>query len=133
MQLLSADDEFVLKTLQEVPGCLGKLEYLNGLRDERGQLGHWGLEKIHGARKAKAALEKAYQRVLGKMLQTPMRELWNEYLDGCEEIGEQPHARIRRIQKSIVEHMPDEMGPAQQAHINLVLDVLCLLAEKEQR
>lgn len=132
MKLLSADDEFVLNTLQEVPGCLGKLEYLNGLREEDGQLKHWGLEKIHGISKARATLEKAYLSALQKLLATPMRELWSECLQNCEKTGENANVRVRTIHICITDHIPSKIGPAQRAHIMLVLDVLCLLAQKEQ-
>jgi hypothetical protein len=131
MKLLSPNDEFVLNTLNEVPGCLGKLEYLNGLRDEQSQIRHWGLEKIHGAEKAKMALENAYLILLRKMLETPLRELWNEIQQGCEKSGEKTGTKLQTIQLHITEHIPSAMGPAQRAHIKLVLDVLCLLADKE--
>lgn|GEM_PF-3550139 len=131
MKLLSANDEFVLNTLNEVPGCLGKLEYLNGLRDEHDQFRHWGLEKIYGIRKASAALDNAYLLLLRKMLETPMRELWNEIQQGCEVSGEKTGAKVQAIQSQITDHIPIVMGISQRSHIKLVLDVLCLLAEKE--
>src|SRR5579872_1139690 len=133
MHHLSVEDEFVLKTLKKIPGRLGKLEYLNGLRDKDGDLRHWGLEKIHGVEQSRKALHTAYLKMLHEMLITPLREMWEEMIEICEANDKAPMEKTFVLRKAVLQSMPSELGKAQRAHLTLILDVLCSLAERESK
>ena len=48
--------EDLLLSLSAIPGALGKLAYLAGLREDGGYR-HWGLARVHGSDKAEQALK----------------------------------------------------------------------------
>jgi len=61
MTLKSAFEDLSRTTLRAVFGCLGKLEYLAGLRAHEGDYEHWGFGKVYGQATANKALGTAHQ------------------------------------------------------------------------
>jgi len=126
------DEDTVLNTLQGVPGCLGKLEYINSLRDESGTVRHWGLEKIHGAERTCAEFEAAYERTLIELIKTPVQELWKELVESCGVNERSPQTFVLEFRNKILQHIPAGFGEAQRRHVRQVLDVVFALAENSR-
>jgi len=129
MAINYSGEDFVLNTLQGVNGCLGKLEYLNSLRDENGTIHHWGLEKIYGAERTGAEFESAYGHSLNQLLRTPYQVLWKEFMESCTEKERAPQTFLHEFRENIFKHMPKEFDEAQNLHVRQVLDVVSALAD----
>jgi len=61
MTLKSAFEDLSLTTLEAVSGYLRKLEYLAGLREDKGEYSHWGFRKVHGETSARKAFNTAHR------------------------------------------------------------------------
>jgi len=66
--------EDLLLSLSAIPGALGKLTYLAGLRSEESYQ-HWGLARVHGSDKAEQAMRSAHEAIFLHVLRTPLKEL----------------------------------------------------------
>jgi hypothetical protein len=75
MVLLSALEDFVVKTLGALSGPLSRLAYIGSLRRSGGQYEHWGLERAYGDTAAAAAISDAHTQVWLQVLRTPLRKL----------------------------------------------------------
>jgi len=75
MTLISALEDLQETTLRAIAGCLRKLEYVAGLRNQAGTYTHWGLVRIHGEGTAEKALTQAHRALLSQVLSTPLRNL----------------------------------------------------------
>lgn len=78
MTLLSAYEDFMTRTLGALNGTWAKLVFVTGLRGEKDRYEHWGLERTHGPKAAKAAIVKAHSDVFQQILETPIPELQRE-------------------------------------------------------
>jgi len=77
MVLLSAFEDFVVRTLGIFSGPLSQLTYLGSLRCN-GQYQHWGLARAYGDAAAGAAISEAHTQVWLEVLRTPLRKLVGE-------------------------------------------------------
>ena len=75
MTLLSASDDFQLRTLAVFQGPLEKLAYLARLRNASGEYCHWGMSRIYGEQAAAAALAEVHSQVWFEILRTPIPTL----------------------------------------------------------
>src|SRR4051812_43293513 len=71
-------DDFSGTTLNAVPGTLGKLKYVAGLRQHGGNYFHWGMARRHGETPANMAIAEAHTTVFSSILKTPLQTLWEE-------------------------------------------------------
>jgi len=79
MTLFSAYEDFARRTLGALDGTWEKLVFVASLRGEKDRYEHWGLERSHGPKAAKAAIAKAHGEIFQKVLETPIPELQNEF------------------------------------------------------
>lgn len=73
--LTSAVEDFEGRTLNAVPGLLGKLRYVALLHNNRGTYSHWGLEKVYGSGSAEKAIRSSHGALIARILKTPLRDL----------------------------------------------------------
>jgi len=132
MHPVSASDDFVTTTLEGVPGALAKLVYLSGLRDESGEIQHWGLEKIHGRERAREALKSAYYKLMREFLAMPLPEIWHEVEEYCRENGRREDDYMQELRDIVPIRERTQFSDAQFGHFNLILDELSALAEAAQ-
>lgn len=126
--LTSPFDDFTQHTLSAVPGSLGKLQYVVGLRQGNGEYFHWGMARSYGETGASLAIARAHTDLFLEILRTPVRDLWEEVrtlsLDQQTELREfMLHLRSRG--DSLI---PAELQGGSRRHFNSILLALCSLA-----
>jgi hypothetical protein len=127
MPLLSALDDLLVNTLSAIPGLLGRLEYLSGLRSGNGY-GHWGLIRVHGERAAQQALTDAHELVLSEVLRTPLRRLVEDVETACVGSDRPPSAYLQELCQKYPSLLPQEVGGGSTRHFSSVLHALSALA-----
>ena len=127
MPLRSALDDLLVNTLSVIPGLLGRLEYLSGLRSGIGY-GHWGLSRVHGERAAQQALAGAHELVLSEVLRTPLRRLAEDVETACVGSDRPPSDYLQELYRKHSSLLPQEAGGGSSRHFSSVLHALSALA-----
>lgn len=131
MSLFSAFDDFLQTSVQAVPGTLGKLSYVSGLRrGESGEYVHWGLSRVHGDREAQQAMAEVHRLVFSEVLSTPLRRLLDDTVQHSEP-GETSRY-LDELQERCHNMMPANPGAGSASHFSSVLQALLLLARARQ-
>lgn len=121
MTLLSAQEDFVVRTLGALQGCWARLIYAAQLRDENGRYSHWGLDRTYGGDKAQATIQQAHKDVFRKVLRQPIKELAHESVDSASAVA---------IGEKLI---PQGAGRAAELHFNAVLFALVQLHNAKHR
>lgn len=116
MVLLSAIEDFVLRTLARLPARMDRLEYMAGLRNGE-EYEHWGMTRIHGPKASRQALSNAHTDATLEILRTPIRNL-------SEELEGSPPERAENWQASKDRLIPADLGGGSKTHVNSVLVAL---------
>jgi hypothetical protein len=86
-------DDLWRATLEQVPSLLGRLYYVTSLRDENsGRYRHHGLESVHGAEAADAAIRASHLHTFHRWIRLPLslkKQDLDAYLAALEEPVEQ--------------------------------------------
>ena len=128
MILFSAAEDFQETTLKAIAGALRKLEYVSGLRDEQGRCTHWGLARVYGEAASQRALAEAHDRVLSRILSTPLRNLERDLQESSEHAGVSEEEYLRRLSGNRIQLLPPAPGAGSERHLNSLLHALsCLL------
>jgi hypothetical protein len=124
----SAVDDFSRLTLGAIPGTLGKLLYVAGLRQTNGAYYHWGLTRTHGEKTADLAIGEAHSHLFSSLLRTPIRNLWQE----AGSLAEEQNTEVRVYVDCLIQKgdllIPVELHGGGRHHFNSVLLALCCLA-----
>jgi hypothetical protein len=132
MNLFSAYDDFVNRTLHAVPGWLGKLDYVAGLRQKDGVYLHWGLTRVHGPNVVQQAATQAHQDVIAHIVRTPMRDMLKDAGDS----GREKQLSVARYLDSLVQKgddlLPARLSAGPARHFNSVLQALSALARRQE-
>ena len=121
MTLLSAYEDFVVRTLASLPGVLGKLVYLGSLRNHAGDYCHWGMSRTFGQSRTAEALAQAHTEAWLEALRTPSPALFAETQD--LEMGSETWRGQRE------KLTPPEVGGGTKRHLNSILLALSLLSQ----
>lgn len=131
--ILSPAEDFSGRTLAAVPGVLGKLEYVSGLRSDSGTYSHWGLSRSYGQATANETVAGAHADIFIEILRTPLSLLREEVQRQAEERG----VDAREYAASLVEHgerlIPLSLHGGSQRHFSSVLRSLSALANAPGR
>jgi hypothetical protein len=119
MKFRSAKQDLRETTLAALPGTPARLEYLAGLRGERGYE-HWGLAKAYGREAANAALAEAHGELTAALLRLPLARIFDAA--EREEVFERPAREL----------LPPRADALQAAHFNLVWDALGAVARRRR-
>lgn len=125
MRLKSALEDFEANTLVAVPGLLGRLSYVAGLRDGNGTYEHWGLAKVYGDEAATCAIRASHRELLSKALKKPLAVLLNDVPAPCSK----GHLTEEEFLASLSDCPPKPVSPAARAHLRAVLSALSALVE----
>ena len=128
MSLFSAFDDFWQTSVQAVPGTLGKLDYISGLRTgTAGEYVHWGLARVHGDREAQQAIAEVHRLVFSEVLSTPLGRL----LEDAAQYGRpgEMTAYLDELQLRCEAMLPLNPGMASAQHFSSVLEALLYLAQ----
>ena len=127
MNLLTAKDDFQLRTLAALNGAIPRLHYVAALRDAEGRYRHWGLARTYGEETAHDTVQQAHRGAFAEVLRTPVRKLYGE-------IVRWDVAGVTGLEKLLVEllHSPSRLLPepapaAGVSHLNSVLVSLLAL------
>jgi len=124
MTLKSAFEDLSQTTLEAISNCLGRLEYLGGLRKSRGDYSHWGFSKVHGELPAKKALREAHRSAVSEVLTTPLRRLLEDVEVSSEKSGIDPEQYLDGLMRKEEELLPKDPGAGSARHLSSVLHAL---------
>jgi len=127
MTLHSALEDLQETTLRAFIGCLNKLEYISGLRDEAGSYEHWGFTRVYGDLAAKRALRRTHRSLLSKILAMPIRMLVEDAKQSSEVAGIPADTYIDRLAATSPNLLPDGPGAGSARHLSSVLHALSSL------
>jgi hypothetical protein len=131
MKFYSPEEDIVVNTLAAIPSCIEKLNFLLNIREENGEFSHWGLERVHGKQRARAAISEAYRSVLREVLIKPVRDLWDEVGLLCADVeGQSRIEYFRRLSEAA--YVPQLKLQPDELHLHFTLAAL-LLAAQDQR
>jgi hypothetical protein len=127
MTLISALEDLQETTLRAIAGCLRKLEYVAGLRNQAGTYTHWGLVRIHGEGTAEKALTQAHRALLSEVLSTPLRNLEQDAKQSSELAGVPAKLYLERLSGGSARLLPPSPGAGSERHLSSVLHALASL------
>jgi|SRR5580698_3169346 hypothetical protein len=127
MTLISALEDLQETTLRAIAGCLRKLEYVGGLRNQEGTYTHWGLVRVHGERTAEKALAEAHRELLSEVLSTPLRNLEQDAAESSELAGVPAKLYLERLTGRSSQLLPTNPGAGSARHLSSVLHALSSL------
>lgn len=132
MTLKSAFEDLSRTTLRAVFGCLGKLEYLAGLRAHEGDYEHWGFGKVYGQATANKALGTAHQEAISEVLSTPLGKLLADVENSSQTAGVELQTYLQKMAGRGETLLPERPGPGTARHLSSVLHALLALARRRE-
>jgi hypothetical protein len=127
MTLKSVREDFRGRTLSAISGCLGKLAYLAGLRQNEGAYSHWGLSRVHGEESAQRALREAHKTVLSTVLRMPLSQLRSDVERSCQPQQVTEEKFLEQLQEHETALLPPQPGAGARRHFSSVLHALSAL------
>jgi hypothetical protein len=132
MRLKSALEDFEANTLGAVPGLLGRLSYVGGLRDGKGtgtgRYEHWGLARVYGDDAAQSAIRASHRVLLSEVLKKPLAVLLKDVPASCAN----EHLTESEFLAALAQSSPKPLSPAARAHLGSVLSALSALVENRE-
>jgi hypothetical protein len=128
MTLYSPMEDFMQRTVSQVPGMWPKLEYMASLRAEEGGYEHWGLARMFGHAPAQKAIEQAHRGLVLQLLRTPLMALVDEARRAAERQGLPLNVYIQGLHSQGEHLLPVKLGGGSAKHFNSVLLALSALA-----
>jgi hypothetical protein len=132
MRLKSALEDFETNTLGAVPGLLGRLSYVGGLRDGKGtgtgRYEHWGLARVYGDDAAQTAIRASHRVLLSEVLKKPLAVLLKDVPASCAN----EHLTESEFLAALAQSSPKPLSPAARAHLGSVLSALLALVESRE-
>jgi hypothetical protein len=124
MMLLSAEDDFRMRTLAALPDALSRLAYVVELRN-RGRYDHWGMIRTHGDAAAQSAIASNHTDVFAEVLATPLEDI---------DTQERNHGdgTVQLLRERMMDAVPDDACGGHAAHLSFVLESLWLLQQAER-
>jgi len=129
--LISALEDLQQTTLHAITGCLRKLEYVGGLRNQEGTYTHWGLVRVHGERTAEKALAEAHRVLLSEVLSTPLRNLERDAARSSELAGMPAKLYLEQLSGGSSNLLPLSPGAGSERHLSSVLHALSSLLTRQ--
>jgi|tagenome__1003787_1003787.scaffolds.fasta_scaffold20182691_2 hypothetical protein len=126
--LKSPKDDFSETTLSAIPGSLGKLRYVAGLRQRNGSYFHWGLARSHGESNANVAIADAHSDVFTAILREPVSSLWGELRESASTLNANEADYVRQLLQCEEALIPADIRGGSRRHFNSVLLALSRLA-----
>ena len=129
MTLKSAYEDLRQRTLERIPGTLGRLRYVAGLRSSTGYA-HWGLERVHGTGAAQDAFEQVHKTLVRTVLRTRLNLLREDLGQSCEAERISPTSYASTLRGSLTQLLPAGCPKQTQLHLVSVLETLTTLAAR---
>ena len=126
MTLLAIKDDFIERTLAQVPGVLGKLRYVAELRAD-GRYVHWGLERIYGEEGMQRTVGEVHRNLFLQVLRTPLRQLLEDATRSAAAQNSDAQAYLQVILEDPRALVPPHLGGGSVGHFNSVVAALLSL------
>ena len=133
MTLKSALEDLSSTTLHAISGCLRRLEYVAGLRAEKGEYAHWGFNRVYGETTAKTALVAAHKEAVSEVLCTPLRELLEDVERSTGSSGIEAEHYLQTLAQKDTALLPSNPGAGSARHLKSVLHALLGLERLRDR
>lgn len=127
--LTSAAEDFEGRTLNAVPGLLGKLRYVALLHDNRGTYSHWGLEKVYGSGSAEKAIRSSHGALIARILKTPLRVLADDLQHSAAGAQITDFELLSSLERPVRNGLPVQRFNASEKHFRSVLHTLSALVQ----
>jgi len=123
MTLLAIKDDFVERSLANVPGILGRLCYVAELR-EGDKYVHWGLERTYGEEITQRTLSDLHRTLFLQALRTPLRRLLEDVNRGAAVNSEKVEDYLETLLRDPASLVPANLGGGSAAHFNSIVAAL---------
>jgi len=133
MTFKSALEDLSRSTLRAISGCLQKLEYLAGLRNQGDAYSHWGFGKVHGELAANKALNEAHKSAVSQVLSTPLSKLLIDVENTATAEGQDAEKYLERLSGKGKVLLPSNPGPGAARHLSSVLHALLGLEKRRDK
>lgn len=125
MRLLDGYEDFKLRTLARVPGCLGKALFMRGCRGSEGY-SHWGMLDAYGKVQGSKILRRIDREIHLEVLRRPMDELLNEMQVSPETLNPSSMSASESLDAAV-------LGAVGSKHLRFVCETLGSMAAYESR
>jgi hypothetical protein len=133
MTLHSALEDLHQTTLRAVAGCMRRLEYVSGLRNQQDSYAHWGLCRVYGDLPATKAIAETHRELVSQVLSTPIRKLMEDVDQSSRVAGLTPGSYVQQLSENVPGLLPSQPGAGSARHLNSVLRALsCLVKNRKQ-
>jgi hypothetical protein len=129
----SAFEDLSRTTLRAVYGCLGKLEYLAGLRAHEGDYTHWGFGKVYGQATANKTLRAAHREAVSTVLSTPLATLIEDVESSSKARGIDTASYLQKLASTKESLLPTDPGAGSARHLSSVLRALLSLVRNREK
>ena len=129
MVLLSAIEDFQVRTLRAVPGLLGKLRYVAFLCN-KGDF-HWGLQKLYGSVVAEKAIRDSQRALITQILRTPLADLADDLQNSAAAARVTNFELLTYLETTERNSLTAENFRASEKHFMSVLHTLSALAQNK--
>lgn len=133
MTFKSALEDLSRSTLRAISGCMQKLEYLAGLRNQGEAYSHWGFGKTHGELAANKALSEAHKSAVSQVLSTPLSKLLIDVENTAAAEGQDAEKYLERLSGKGKVLLPSNPGPGAARHLSSVLHALLGLEKRRDK
>ena len=124
MTLVSAYDDFRMRTLEALPGLWARLRYLAGLRTPDGAYRHWGMSRTYGPEATQKAAAAAHSDLFLQFLRTPLQQLAREFSDTTTSPEEPLDWKL---------FVPGDPGGGSEKHFNSIVSALQQLSSSPRK
>jgi hypothetical protein len=124
--LLAIKDDFLQRTLANIPGLLGKLDYVANLR-ENGRYAHWGLTRVYGEEGVQRAMAEVHRGLFLQVLRMPMRQLLEDIARSAGAQRTDVRQYLENVLRDPRSLVPSNLGGGSEAHFNSVVAALLSL------
>ena len=133
MTLHSALEDLHQTTLRAVAGCMRRLEYVSGLRNQQDSYAHWGLCRVYGDLPATKAIAETHRELVSQVLSTPIRKLMEDVDQSSRVAGLTPGSYVQQLSENVPGLLPSQPGAGSARHLNSVLRALsCLVKNRTE-
>lgn len=127
MTLKSAYEDLRQRTVERIPGTLGRLKYVAELRSSTGGYAHWGLERVHGPEAAQDAFREVHKTLVRTVLRTRLSALREDLGQSSSGEGISPTSYASILNGSLTQLLPSGCPKQTQLHLFSVLETLAIL------
>jgi hypothetical protein len=124
--LLAIKDDFLQRTLANIPGLLGKLDYVADLWED-GKYVHWGLTRVYGEEGMQRTLAEVHRGLFLQVLRMPMRQLLEDVTRSAAAQRSDVRQYLETVLRDPRSLMPANLGGGSEAHFNSVVAALLSL------